>query len=243
MNENRSRQFQTLKLIQSTSLEEDTKVLKNRTELTSGNLNAFESIDRIGRSKNSSRRISSNFGGFRVVLRAKELSELVEIEIVGTGEISARSESNGEIGILESFENVGNDGIVVDGDGEDLSFSIDTDNTVRRFVLAGDKHRFSTDSIHIDACAGFEVVEMDKSVLGDEIDDAISFGDLHRDGEIVGRLRGEKDIDGFLGVDGETFLMINLDDVELSRMVRERSSENSEATHLRTGRGSNGKGE
>jgi hypothetical protein len=82
-------------------------------------------------------------------------------------------------------------------------------------VLRRRKDSFARDSVHIDADARLEVVEVDETVLGDEVDDAVLLRDLHRDGEIVGSLGREEDIDSFLGEGRVWEGVVDFNDVEL----------------------------
>ena len=61
--------------------------------------------------------------------------------------------------------------------------------------LGSGKDRLARDAVHVDARARLDVVQVDKAKLGDEVNDAVLLGHLHRDGEIVGCLGREKDVD------------------------------------------------
>ena len=56
---------------------------------------------------------------------------------------------------------------------------------------------------------------MDKTVLGDEVDDTVLLRDLHGDGEVVGCLCGEEDVDGLLGEHRVRRVVVDFDDVKL----------------------------
>ena len=68
-------------------------------------------------------------------------------------------------------------------------------------MFASDEHGFARDSVHVETSSSFEVVKVNETVLGDEVDDAGSSRDLHGDREIVGGFGREEDVDCFLGVD------------------------------------------
>jgi len=124
------------------------------------------------------------------------------VEIVGTGEVTTGSESDSEFDVVEGGENVGDHHLLIDRDAQDLSLSVDTDDTASRLVFASDEHGFARDSVHVETSSRFEVVKVDETVLGDEVDDAVTSRDLHGDGEIVGGFGREEDVDCFLGIDG-----------------------------------------
>ena len=102
-----------------------------------------------------------------------------------------------------------------DTDTEDLTFAIDANDTTRRLVICCDEDCLAGNTVHVNANASFEIVEVNESVLGDEEDDAVPSRDLHCDREIVGRFGREEDIDGFLLERRVVWIMINLDDMQL----------------------------
>lgn len=87
-------------------------------------------------------------------------------------------------------------------------------------MLAGHEDGLAGNTVHVDASTGLEVVEVDETVLGREVDDAMSLRDLHSDGEVVRGLRWEVNIDGFLRKWRVGGLMIDLYDMKLSFMTR-----------------------
>jgi len=116
-----------------------------------------------------------------------------------------------------------------------LALAVDTEETRGGFVVGGDKDGLARNTVHKDASARLEVVQVQVAVLGDEEDNVVLFGDLqkhyrlkpktpsifffraylHRHGEVVGKFRGEEDIDSLLGEGRIAFLVVNLDHVEL----------------------------
>ncbi len=69
---------------------------------------------------------------------------------------------------------------------------------------------------------------MDEAKLGDEVDDAVLLRNLHRDGEVVGRLGREENVDGLLREGGVGRLVADLNDMELGTSA----SADSEAEEL-----------
>ena len=82
-------------------------------------------------------------------------------------------------------------------------------------MISGDKDSFAGDAVHIDADASFEIVEMNETIFCNEEDDAIAGRNLHCNREIVRSFRREEDIDGFLWKLGVSWVMINLDNMQL----------------------------
>lgn len=60
------------------------------------------------------------------------------------------------------------------------------------------KYSVRRDTVHIDACSSLDVVHMNVAVFSYEIDDVILRRHLHRDREIVLRLRWEEHVHRFL---------------------------------------------
>ena len=56
---------------------------------------------------------------------------------------------------------------------------------------------------------------MDEAVLGHQVDNLVLLRDLHRDREVVGGFLREIDVDGSLGEDGITLLVVDFNNVEL----------------------------
>lgn len=88
-------------------------------------------------------------------------------------------------------------------------------------MLRCDEDSFTADAIHVDADARFEIVQVNKAVLGDEVDNIILLADLHRYREVVAGFGREKDVYGLLSKGRITLLEINLDDVQLGKNIKQ----------------------
>lgn len=82
-------------------------------------------------------------------------------------------------------------------------------------MLRSNEDGLAGDSIHVEADARLEVVQVDEAVLGDEVDDAVLLGHLHGHGEIVRCLSGEEDVDCLLGEHRVRGIVVDFDNVEL----------------------------
>lgn len=144
------------------------------------------------------------------------MTKLLQIQIICTRKICTTRKLDGQSGITERIEDVGDDVLFRDTNTEDLTFAIDANDTTGRFVICSDKDCLAGNAVHVNANASFEIVEMNESVFSDEEDDAVTSRNLHCDGKIIGCLGREEDIDGFL-LEGRVIrIMINLDDMQLS---------------------------
>ena len=82
-------------------------------------------------------------------------------------------------------------------------------------MLRRDEDGLTGDSVHVDACSRLEVVKVDEAIFGDEVNDAVFLGNLHRYREIVCGFRGEVHIHCFLCKDWVRSGVINLYNVKL----------------------------
>ena len=86
----------------------------------------------------------------------------------------------------------------------------------RRFGIGScNEDRLAGNAVHEQAGTGLQVVEVDEAILGDEIDDAISLGHLHSNGEIVYGFGGEIDVDRLLWEDRIRRLVVDFNNMEL----------------------------
>ena len=54
-----------------------------------------------------------------------------------------------------------------------MSFTIDANDSIGRFVRRSDEDGLGTDSVHVDANPRFNIVQVDVTVLGDQVNDAV----------------------------------------------------------------------
>ena len=80
-------------------------------------------------------------------------------------------------------------------------------------MFGSDEDGLATDTVHIDTCTGFEVVEVDKAIFRNKIDDAVGFGNLHGNGEVVCSFGWEVDIDGLFDKGWIGVLVVDFDDM------------------------------
>ena len=100
-------------------------------------------------------RVCGNFGSLAVIPGSKQLTKLLQVQIIRTREISSAGKFNSQRGIAESIQDVWDDILFCDTDAENLTLAVDTNDTTRRLVICSDKYGFSRDSIHVDADPGF----------------------------------------------------------------------------------------
>ncbi len=207
--------LERLELVERTLLEEDTKVLEDGRKSAGLVRDLLELLDGLSSSKNAAWRVGGDLGGLTILACGEEGVELLKVEVVGTWKVTARSELEGEFRVVESAKNVRNDGVLIDRDGKDLTLAVDTNDTAGRLVLCSDKDGVARDAVHVDASAALEIVEVNEAVLCDEVDNTVTLADLHGNGEVVGGLGWEEDIDGLFGESGLAILVVDLYNVKL----------------------------
>lgn len=101
-----------------------------------------------------------------------------------------------------------------------MTLAIDTDDTSGCLMFCRDKNGLATDSVHVDACAGLQVIQVHETELCDEVDDAVFLADLHGHGEVATGLWGEVNVNCLLGINRVALCVIDLNNVELSEKKR-----------------------
>jgi len=141
----------------------------------------------------------------------------LNVKVICTRKVGPTSELEGQFGIVQCREDIRDDGILVDVHAQNLTLLIHADDAMRSLVFGRDEDGLAGNSVHVDTCAGFEVVEVDEAVFCDQVDNSVLFRDLHRNREIVRRFWREVDVDLFFGEHGIWGLVIDLYNVKLER--------------------------
>ena len=220
--------FDRLVAVQSTLVEEHTEVLQGVGHLTRLGGQTLELLDGVSSTQEAARGVCGNLGSLSIVASVEELLELSGVQVIGTGETSARSELDGDFGVGRIIEEVRNNVSFVNGDKEDLTLAVDTHKTRGVVVSASSEDGLAGNSVHEDESSGLKVVKVNKAVLGNHEDDTILLRDLESDGEIVGGLGREEDVDSLLLEDWVRFGVVDLNNVNLGTS----SSSHSETEEL-----------
>lgn len=93
----------------------------------------------------------------------EELLILPDHEIISTRKIRSTCQLESELGVVESGEDIRDNGRLVDVHAQNLTLLVDADDSVRGFVLGCDEDRVAADVVHVYAGAGFEVIEVDET--------------------------------------------------------------------------------
>ena len=150
-------------------VQEDAEVLQERRRLPGLRRNLLELADGLRRAQDALGRVGGDLGRLGVLAVPERVVELPDEELVGAAEIVADCESEGHVGVLQVPVDVVDDVLLVDGYGEHLALSVDADDAVAWLVRRRHEDGLGRNAIHVDADAALEVVEVDVSVLGDQI--------------------------------------------------------------------------
>jgi len=145
----------------------------------------------------------------------EKLLVLFNVQIIGTGKVSSASQLECEFSIVKCCQNVGNDGLFVDVNTEDLALPVHTNDAICRFVLCGHEDSFAGDTVHVHTSTRLKVVEVDETKLRHQIYDTVFLGHLHSDREVIGGLGREIDVNGLFNERRIRSSVVNLNYVEL----------------------------
>ena len=143
---------------------------------------------------------------------------MLDIEVVRARQVGSTCKFEGKLSVVERGQDVWYNRLLINIHAENLALLVDSDDSIGGLVLSGDEDGLARDTVHIDARASFQVVKVDKAILGDHVDDAVFLGYLHGHGEIVRGLWREIDINVLLGIRRIGGLVVDLDDVQLERL-------------------------
>lgn len=166
-------------------------------------------------------RVCSNLGSLGIGAGREQLIEALDIQVVSTGQATARCELKCKFGVIQGVDNIWNNRIFLQRYRQDLTLLVDTDDTGCCFMFGSDENSFATDTVHVDASCCFQVVKMDEAHLGDHVNDAKSFADLHSYREITSCFGREKDLDCLLLEGWVAFLMVNFNNLKLMQFFFE----------------------
>jgi hypothetical protein len=147
----------------------------------------------------------------------EKLLVLLDIQLVCSWKVGPTRQLESEFGVVEGAEDIWDNGLFVDAHGKNLTLAVHTNDAIGSLMFGGDEDGFTANPVHVDAQSRFEVVEMNESVFGHEVNDTMEFGNLHGHGEIVRRFRREEDINGLLGERGVPSGRIDFDNMQLQR--------------------------
>ena len=150
-------------------VQEDAEVLQERRRLPGLRRNLLELADGLRRAQDALGRVGGDLGRLGVLAVPERVVKLPDEELVGAAEVVAHREPERHVGVLQVPVDVVDDVLLIDGHGEHLTLAVDADDAVARLVRRRHEDGLGRNAIHVDADAALEVVEVDVSVLRDEI--------------------------------------------------------------------------
>lgn len=82
-------------------------------------------------------------------------------------------------------------------------------------ISCRDEDCLARNSVHEDTCTCLEVIQMDETILRNQVDDTVSLRNLHSDWEIVDSFGRKVYINSLLGENWVGCLVVNLDNMQL----------------------------
>ncbi|KAH3665298.1 hypothetical protein OGATHE_004114 [Ogataea polymorpha] len=121
-----------------------------------------------------------------------------------------------QLDVAQVFQDVVDNSVAGHFDSKNGTASIDSDYSGAFIKLGGCENRVRRNPIQEDLFAGFQIVQMDETELGQHIDNAVLIGHMNGHWEVICNLCREKDIGRFLGEHWGTFLVVDLQNMEIS---------------------------
>ena len=122
--------------------------------------------------------VGGHLGSLTVGSPPEQLIELCDEQLICPAQIVPDRHPEGEVGIVESVLDVGDDSLLVHGHGEDLTSPVDSDDAIAGVVRGRHEDCVRADSVLVDQSSSLDVVQVNVSVLGDQIHDAVLLRDL-----------------------------------------------------------------
>ena len=98
-------------------------------------------------------RVGSDLSGLIELTTLEKLLVLLDIQIIRTRKVGPAGKLEGQFGIVQRGEDIGNDGILVDIHAQNLTLLVHADDAVRGLVFSRNKDGLSRDSVHVNARA------------------------------------------------------------------------------------------
>ncbi len=193
--QNRAGQFEGFESIQLALFQKNAKVLQDWRQTAGLRRKLLELFNRCRGTENSSWRVCSDFRSFGEVARHHKLVEALNNHLIGAREAVSDRHAVGQVDIAELLHDIVDNLVFINRHTQNLAFLVDSDDAAGGLEISGHENRVGTHTIHKDAGTGFKVVEMDKAVLGYEINDIVLLADPHCDWEIVDGLWREENVD------------------------------------------------
>ena len=221
-------------LVQISTIEQDSEVLQDRGDSSWCDRDLLESLNSLWRSQNATRGVGGDLCGFRVLPLLEEVLELLDEKVVGTRQIGSGCQANSKVPVLQLVYRPGASASIrliasliehthdvwyhvrlVQANTQDLTLLVDSDDSSSQFVFGGRKDGVPGNSVHVKALPGLKVVQVDESVFRYEINDTMTFRDLHSDGEIASGFGREEHISSLLREYWIGGVVIDFNDVKL----------------------------
>lgn len=135
--------------------------------------------------KTYTRRVSCDLGSLTKLASGEQLLELLHIKVICTWQVGTTCELEGKFCVVEGAQDVWDNRLLIYTDREHLTLPVYPNNAVRSFVLCGDEYGLPGDTVHVYASTRLEIIQVDKTELGDQEYDSVLLRHLDGHGEVV----------------------------------------------------------
>ena len=90
---------------------------------------------------------------------------LLDVQIIRTEEVRTIGQFERELRVVERIQHVEDVRLLVNVHAKHLKSLVDANNAVRSFTFYGDEDDLAGDTVHVDARASLEIVELDDARL------------------------------------------------------------------------------
>ena len=132
-------ELEGLVLVHLTLLKQDTKILEEGRGLAWSQGDLLEHLNGLGSAENSLWGAGGDLGGLGEVALAHELLEALEEEVLSAGEATPGGQADGQVGVVQGVDDVGDHVLLINAHGENLSLPVDTNHAVGGLVVSGDE--------------------------------------------------------------------------------------------------------
>ena len=201
-----------LVLVQGSPVKQSGKVLQNGGDLTGLRGDVLQLVDGVLGSQLLGR--GSDLRGTGIVALVQEVLELLVEQVLSTREATARGKRQGQRDIGQFLQDIRDDLVLGNLHSKNLAQFIDGDDTSTVLVRSSGEHRLGGDSVHKQVGTRLDIIQVDETVLGQDVDDTILVGGLQADREVVGSIGREENVDDFLGEWRVAVNMVDLNHVQ-----------------------------
>lgn len=160
-------------------------------------------------------RCSSGLGSLNVVSCLIKFPEALYEQLFCARETGAGGHLQCNVGVSKMIGDIRDKVGFVDTGREELADDVHGNETSGSLTRSRRKDSFATESVHVDAGPGFDVVQMKEAILGNHVDDAVLGADMDRRRKVAFEPGREDNVGNLPGKRRVSTNMRNLSNLEL----------------------------